>query len=122
LGIITFSTTAVAVRWLATVTARAGYAWGPWLAYAKAGVVAADQTYTIAFTAAGRTDYDQVRTGPTAGVGMEVAFMRNVSAKIEYDFIYLRSASFMVHVSGINDSVDHFVSVVKAGINVHFGG
>jgi opacity protein-like surface antigen len=122
LGVIAASTNTVAVRWMVTATARAGYAWGPWLAYAKAGVVAADQTYTIAFTAAGRTDYDQVRTGPTAGVGMEVAFMRNVSAKNEYNFMYLRSASFMVNVNGFDDSVDHFVSVVKAGINVRFGG
>jgi hypothetical protein len=28
----------------------------------------------------------------------------------------------LVNVNGFDDSIDHFVSVVKAGINVRFGG
>ena len=121
-GIIGFSTNTVAFRWLATATARAGYAWGPWLAYAKAGVAAGDAKYTLQFTAAGITEYSRTAVGPVAGVGMEVMFMRNVSAKVEYDFIAYTATNLLVNVNGFNDSVDHFLSVVKAGINVRFGG
>jgi len=121
-GIIGFSTNTVAFRWLATATVRAGYAWGPWLAYAKAGVAAGDAKYTLQFTAAGITEYEKTGIGPTAGVGMEVMFTRNVSAKIEYNFIYYKPTSVLVNINGFDDSIDHFVQVVKAGINVRFGG
>jgi outer membrane immunogenic protein len=121
-GIIGFTTNTVAFRWLTTATVRAGYAWGPWLAYAKAGVAAGDAKYTLQFTGNGVTEYIRTAVGPVAGVGMEVMFMRNVSAKVEYNFIAYTATNLLVNVNGFNDSVDHFVSVVKAGINVRFGG
>ena len=64
------------------------------------------------------------RFGVTGGAGMEVAFLRNVSAKIEYNYLYFpeHSYTFINPNTPISSSVDHYVHLVKAGINVRFGG
>ena len=57
-----------------------------------------------------------------AGAGMEVALLRNVSGKIEYNFVYLPEHQFRFVYHGADSFIDHYVHLFKAGINVRFGG
>jgi outer membrane immunogenic protein len=121
-GVITSSAAnSVHIRALATATARLGYAMGPWLAYAKAGGAWANMELTTQF-APQPTVYDRNRFGATGGAGMEVAFLRNVSAKLEYNFLYFPEDHLTWFQPNTTASVDHFVHLVKGGFNVRFGG
>jgi outer membrane immunogenic protein len=108
-------------RALATGTGRVGYAMGPWLAYAKGGVALADVQMTTQFQVQ-PTTYNRTPFGAVAGAGTEVAFMRNVSAKLEYNFMYFPPEHLVFINHTTVSSIDHFVQVVKGGINVRFGG
>ena len=81
-------------RALATGTGRVGYASGAWLSYVKAGIAWADLEQTnFAGTASSARRVPITRTGVTAGAGLEWAFWRNLSAKLEYNFIYFGESS-----------------------------
>src|SRR6201981_4153245 len=80
------------VLWFAALTGRVGYAANDWLFYAKAGGAWMRARYTEDLLAAGSglvapgtTLATQVmtdnRTGFTAGVGMEIGLVENISAK-----------------------------------------
>ena len=105
---------------LATATGRLGYAMGPWLAYVKGGGAWADMQMTASI-APQITTYDRSRFGAAGGIGLEVAFLRNVSAKIEYNFLYFPPDHLQLETPNSTSSIDHYVQLVKAGINVHFG-
>ncbi|WAC27545.1 TonB-dependent receptor domain-containing protein [Ancylobacter sp. SL191] len=98
------------VDWLATIRARAGYAWDRTFLYATAGVAFMKETET-------RTQYrsdsvysylpdgsyterffsetaSNVRTGYAAGAGMEYAIADNWSLKLEYMFTGFGAESF----------------------------
>jgi outer membrane immunogenic protein len=112
----------IEIHALATATARLGYAMGPWLAYAKGGGAWAYMDITTAITAQGPISTSENRFGVTGGAGMEVAFLRNVSAKVEYNYLYFPEQSYSFITPATVGTVDHFVHLVKAGINVRFGG
>jgi opacity protein-like surface antigen len=120
-GIIAFTSQTIKIRALATGTARLGYAMGPWLAYAKGGAAWADMQLNTQFMVE-PTVYDRSRFGWTAGAGIEVAFLRNVSARLEYDFIYFSRDHLVWNQQDSVANLDHFVHLVKAGINVRLGG
>jgi outer membrane immunogenic protein len=108
------------IRSLATGTVRFGVAMGPWLAYLKGGVAWADvDVIENTVTPSAVTETHQ-RTGLTGGVGLEVAFWQNVSAKIEYDYLRFGQQTFFSPIHPLD--VDQQVQVVKAGFNVRFGG
>ena len=94
---------------------------GPWLAYAKAGGAWANVELTTKFGPE-ITVYDRNRFGATAGVGMEVAFLRNVSAKLEYNFMYFSPDHLIWSTPSSVANLDYFVHLVKVGINVRLGG
>jgi outer membrane immunogenic protein len=108
-------------RAFVTGTGRVGYAMGAWLAYAKAGGAWAEQRISAPIFA-NNTDYNRSLFGAVAGVGIEVAFLRNVSAKVEYNFLYFPTDRVVYADHNTVSSIDHFVQMVKGGINVHFGG
>ncbi|HLH98910.1 MAG TPA: outer membrane protein [Xanthobacteraceae bacterium] len=112
---------AIDFRALGTATGRVGYAMNSWLFYAKGGAAWASVRLNV------QEDADPVPVernlfGPTAGAGVEVAFLRNVSAKVEYDFNYFLPDSTVIVPTHDPVGIYHFVHVVKAGINVRFGG
>jgi opacity protein-like surface antigen len=120
--IITSSTNnGLGYRALATGTGRIGYAMGQWLAYAKGGAAWADREVTASFLALPIT-YEQKQFGAVGGAGLEVAFLRNVSAKVEYNLLYFPTTHLVYADMTTISSLDHLVHVVKAGINVRFGG
>lgn len=112
---------AIQFRAFATATGRIGYAMGPWLAYVKAGGAWADMRL-LAPIQAQPLLYHRQPFGATGGAGMEVALMRNVSAKVEYNLLYFPHEQFPFVYYQSDATLNHLVQVVKAGINLHFGG
>jgi outer membrane immunogenic protein len=120
-SIITSSTSnAIGYRAFATGTGRIGYAMGQWLAYGKGGLAWADMELTARFTPE-ITTYERNLFGAVAGAGVEVAFLRNVSAKVEYNAFFFPTDHLVLASPDTTSSLDHLVQMVKAGINVRFG-
>jgi opacity protein-like surface antigen len=113
---------AVNIRGLATGTGRVGYAMGSWLAYAKGGVAWGALQISTGNLGPQIVVYDENRFGATAGAGMEVAFLRNVSAKLEYNVLYFPEHSLPHNTISPTSTFDHYVHLVKGGFNVRFGG
>jgi outer membrane immunogenic protein len=112
----------IEINALATATGRVGYTMGYWLVYAKAGGAWANMKFVTNSLGSQVVTYNENRFGATAGAGMEVAFLRNVSAKVEYNFLYFPEHSLVfMHPDSVS-RFDHYVHLVKAGINVRFGG
>ncbi|MBX9710142.1 MAG: porin family protein [Xanthobacteraceae bacterium] len=102
--------------WLASVTGRLGYTWGPTLVYAKGGVAFRDDnglTGTTPFTT-NRND-----TGYTVGGGLEYMFAPAWSAKIEYQY-YNFDTTTVSPGGAPSFSYKDDIHTVKAGINYHF--
>jgi opacity protein-like surface antigen len=88
------------VDWLASTTATLGYSFDRLLFYAKGGVAWVHDNYhfliippDLSFAGpplslVGAADFreSEIRTGWTAGIGLEYAFSKNLSARIEYDY------------------------------------
>lgn len=110
-------------RALATGTGRLGYAFGSFLPYAKAGVAWAniDMKGIIPPPGGNPTDVNHQRTGLTAGAGLEWALLGNLSAKVEYDFLYFGDSSINLGGKG-PDIASHSLNVLKAGLNWRFRG
>lgn len=120
--LLTSSTTnGVGYTALATATGRVGYASGQWLAYAKGGAAYARMELSSRFTPE-ITNYNRELFGAVGGVGLEVAFLRNVSAKVEYNAIFLPTETLHWVSADTTSEIKHFVQVVKAGINIRFNG
>jgi outer membrane immunogenic protein len=111
---------------LASVTARVGYALDRWMLYAKGGAAVAGDKYdaidalqTYAFEGL------ENRLGWTAGAGVEWAFSDDWSLKVEYDYYGFgqRSVNFIdntinVGASG-SESVKQNIQTVTVGLNFH---
>lgn len=107
--------------WLASLTGRLGYTWGPGIIYAKAGVAfrgsgSFDNIALPAFTV------DEDTTGYTLGAGFEYMFAPAWSAKIEYQYYNfgrtaVNDANLPIETLSYRDDIH----AVKAGINYHFG-
>ncbi|CAN5269870.1 porin family protein [soil metagenome] len=113
-------------EWLASVTGRLGYTWGPGLIYAKGGVAFRDDGgfgFTVANLA---TPFVLGRetTGWTVGGGLEYMFAPNWSAKIEYQYYDFDRTSFST-VAGsttpVAFSYKDDLHTVKVGVNYRFG-
>jgi outer membrane immunogenic protein len=113
-----------------SLTARAGYAVDHWLFYAKGGVAWASSKYSVTgtFTGVGPFDFEglSVRTGWTAGGGVEWAFADDWSARLEYDYY-----DFGSHTATMFDSINGgagpltfktTMQTVKLGVNFHVWG
>jgi outer membrane immunogenic protein len=109
-------------RALATGTGRVGYAAGSWLGYAKAGIAWADLEFSYRVGNPPTFGVPHTRTGVTAGAGVEVAFWRNLSAKVEYNFVYFGDNSVAIGSNRDSGNADHMLHLLKAGLNMRFGG
>jgi len=120
------------VDWIASVTGRVGYAFGPMgnvLVYGKGGIAWMDWSACasgviggVAFAAGcgGGTE-----TGWTLGAGLEWGFAPNWSAKIEYqyyDFGDQRVGFVGGPLAGTAINTDLSTQSVKIGVNYRFGG
>ncbi len=119
-------------RWLTLVDARLGYAWDRFMLYGKGGgafvgTSNSGATITATGTSVGVTGPSS-NSGWTAGVGVEWAFAGNWSAKAEYDYVRLNSASYTVASTApaplggdtINSN-NRVINLVTVGLNYKFG-
>jgi opacity protein-like surface antigen len=128
-------------NWMATATARVGYAWGRTLYYVKGGAAFEDSTVSTACTygptamiplgpklclnqagalTAGFSTPNTTRVGWTLGYGTEFDLGKNWSAKAEYDYL-----SFGRHTALATDGTTFltdksWISQVKVGVNYRF--
>lgn len=107
-------------RSLATATGRVGYAMGQWLVYAKGGGAWANIDVTTSI-APDPVTYNSSLFGAVGGAGFEVAFLRNVSAKAEYNYIWLPVDHLVYASPNTVSSLEHRIHVVKFGVNVRLG-
>jgi outer membrane immunogenic protein len=114
---------------LTSVTARIGYAWNDWLLYAKGGAAWTGNRYSASDTAGALFAFDglETRLGWTAGAGIEWAFSRNWSVKLEYDYYGFgtRSVTFIDNTIAMTSgpvNINQNVQIVKLGLNFHMFG
>jgi outer membrane immunogenic protein len=112
------------IDWLATATARLGFAFDRTMVYVKGGAAWADFNYDSVgagvnvgpASSSGSTD----KWGWTVGAGVEHAFSSNWSAKLEYNYIQFDSDSITVDYSlGAGTPVTGSYDLVSTRENVH---
>lgn len=77
------------LKGLAMVTGRLGWAFDRWMVYAKGGWAWARNDVSVSFPTAFEFRSDDNRSGWTAGLGAEMAVMRNWTVQLEYDYVDL---------------------------------
>jgi len=102
--------------WLASITGRLGYTWGPGLIYAKGGVAFRDDN---GLTANFPGVTDRKSTGYTVGGGLEYMFAPAWSAKVEYQY-YNFATTNAAFADGTALSYKDDLHTVKLGVNYHF--
>jgi outer membrane immunogenic protein len=112
------------VNSLSSVTGRLGYAWDRFLGYVKGGGAwerdEFDFTDGVVIGSASGT-----RSGWTVGVGGEYAFTNFLSGFVEYNYYDFgdRDITFLQNTGvPFTEGIKETKSVVKAGLNLRFGG
>lgn len=97
--------------WFGTLRARAGYSFDNVLLYGTFGLAYGD-------VEGERNSLDETKTetGWTAGVGLEMGFAPNWSAKVEYLYMDLGSRSFSI--TGADNGFQ--ANLLRLGVNYHF--
>ena len=111
--------------WLASVTGRLGYTWGPALLYAKGGYAWRDGN-NLGVTAGGVpqafTTNGNHKDGYTVGAGLEYMFAPSWSAKAEYQYYNFGNTTFATGPADIaGRSFRNDEHTVKVGVNYRFG-
>jgi outer membrane immunogenic protein len=108
-----------------TITGRVGAAFDRLLVYGKGGIAFAQDASGFTDFAGNSASTTFLRTGWTAGAGLEYGITKNLSAKIEYDYLSFGSqplnfttATTPLYTSNASLNVQE----IKAGINFRFGG
>jgi len=118
-----FSTPANTFRdrsdWLASITGRLGYTWGPGLVYAKGGVAFRDDNGLAATAGALPAVTNRESTGYTVGGGLEYMFAPAWSAKVEYQYYNFDTTTVASVPLGTLSYKDDLHSV-KVGVNYRF--
>ena len=112
-------------NWTSTVTGRVGAAFERLLVYGKGGVAFARDQNTFTDLAGNSASNAVMRTGWTAGAGLEYGINKNWSAKIEYDYLNfgLQSLNFTTPtMPSYSTNAGLNVQEIKAGVNFRFGG
>jgi len=128
-------------NWMGTAATRLGIARDTWLLYGKAGVAWANNTYSLNHAGKGvgglnpfgfAATTNDTRVGWTVGTGVEWAFARNWTAKVEYDYIdfgtvtenfagtFVGTTIIPPLPTNIPVNVKETISEVKLGVNYKF--
>lgn len=97
--------------WFGTLRARAGYAMNNILFYGTLGLA-----YGEVKAVSGTLSEDKTQLGWTGGLGMEVGFTPNWSAKVEYLYMDLGNRHYTI--TGVDNGLQ--ASVLRFGVNYHF--
>ena len=107
----TFAPYKFANPWFGTLRGRAGYAMNNILFYGTFGLAYGQVKGTFL-----GLDESKTHTGWAGGLGMEVGFTPNWSAKIEYLYMDLSNRAYSI--TGTNNGFE--TNMVRFGINYHF--
>jgi outer membrane autotransporter protein len=119
---------------LGTLTGRAGYVWGPLLAYGQGGAVWAHARYSLTGFFAPGLEFavsDGEKWGWTAGAGLELGFAPGWSGFVEYDYLGFGSDVPSLKCTAVPDcgppgkgaigiSIRENFHLLKTGLNFHF--
>jgi outer membrane immunogenic protein len=114
------------IPWFGTARGRIGYTQNGWLLYATGGYAYANlETNAIATAGPFVASYSasEIRSGWTAGAGIEVMLASNWSAKLEYlyaDFGNTRTTWSVLGVPVITDDARVTMNMVRGGVNYRF--
>jgi outer membrane immunogenic protein len=111
-------------NWTSTVTGRAGVAFDRLLVYGKGGVAFAQDNSSLTDLGGNNSSTTFVRTGWTAGAGLEYGITPNWSAKIEYDYLGFGSKALNFSTPlqpAYTTNANLNVQEIKAGVNFRFG-
>lgn len=108
--------------WIASVTGRLGYTWGPGLIYAKGGVAFRDDNGLAATAGFLPAVASRESTGYTVGGGLEYMFAPAWSAKVEYQYYNFDTTNVAYTAVGLPQSLSYKddLHTVKVGVNYHF--
>jgi len=102
--------------WFATVRGRLGYAIDRLMPYVTGGAAFGD----IKMTPVGGGSETATNVGWTVGGGVEYAFMGAWSAKVEYLYVDLGSATCSAATCGVDTDVSLTTNIVRGGVDYHF--
>jgi len=117
----------VKVEGLGTIAGRLGYAVDRVLVYGKGGAGWASDKYSLTSTTGSLPTFNgsETKWGWMVGAGVEYAFFDNWSAKIEYNYLGLRSNNLQfTDTTGqffLNIGTQQQLHLVKAGLNYRWG-
>jgi outer membrane immunogenic protein len=112
-------------NWTSTVTGRVGAAFDRMLIYGKGGVAFAQDQSSFTDLFGNNASTTLYRTGWTAGAGIEYALTKNLSAKVEYDYLGFGSQGLNFSTPttpSYSSNASLNVQEIKAGLNFRFGG
>jgi outer membrane immunogenic protein len=118
------NTIATTTNWTSTVTGRVGAAFDRLLVYGKGGVAFAQDNSSLTDLGGNNSSATFMRTGWTAGAGLEYGLSQNWSAKIEYDYLGFGSKALNFSTPlqpAYTTNANLNVQEVKAGLNFRFG-
>jgi outer membrane immunogenic protein len=112
----------VDTKWMTTVAARFGVAFGQSVFYGKAGAGWVGTTATITNLTTGNSlSASSNNSGLLLGAGFEFAFTPNWSAKIEYDYLALRNWTPAIQLQADTFTFERDIQMLKVGVNYKFG-
>jgi opacity protein-like surface antigen len=122
-----FVTANTSMDWLATATARVGYAWNRALFYVKGGGAWVRNKYSLTDNTGGAIEAletgSDTRTGWTVGAGLEFGLAPNWSAKVEYDYLDFGTRSITVTDDFVDTAnIREKIHEVKIGVSYRFAG
>jgi outer membrane immunogenic protein len=126
-GAVLAGNCSVKVEGLGTIAGRLGVAFDRLLVYGKGGGAWASDKYSLASTTGSLPTFNgsETKWGWMVGAGVEYAFLDNWSAKIEYNYLGLRSNNLQfTDTTGqffLNIGTQQQLHLVKAGINYRWG-
>jgi outer membrane immunogenic protein len=97
--------------WFGTLRGRVGYALGNVMFYGTGGLAFGELRATTFVVSESHTN-----AGWTAGVGAEMGFAPNWSAKVEYLYVDLSNTNFVI--TGASNG--YRFGLIRAGVNYHF--
>jgi outer membrane immunogenic protein len=113
----------VRTRWLSTVAARGGYAFGSTLVFVKGGAAFGDELDTVTSPAGLKANSSTTtQVGWTVGAGIEYSITHNWSARVGYDFIDLPSHNLVLvgPLGTAPGNLNLIVQRVTGGVNYRF--
>jgi outer membrane immunogenic protein len=111
-------------NWTSTATGRVGAAFDRLLVYGKGGVAFARDQNSFTDLAGSSARSVLMRTGWTAGIGLEYGIDANWSAKIEYDYLSFgaQALNFTTPtMPSYSTNAGLNIQEIKAGLNFRFG-